>query len=206
MGHECHLLCMNLLGNRVYRSCYFFPTYPPQSVMHWLCFINKWHIWKYIVHISCMFSIRGMLNIQYHFVNWFSETTRSPHWNIPRKSTAHSANCKMFHFLCLALPWSSVSPCRAHAVLRARCRHATPRRGGVGASGHSALATLPLTSQQLRGERAANGAPRRGVCMVSLPGECRTQARQLGMTRRGWRLGRVASEYQFLGGKKTKFA
>lgn len=95
-----------------------------------------------------------------------------------------------------------MSPCRAHAVLGARRRLATPRRGGVGARGHSALATLPLTGQQLRGERAANGAPRRGVCIVLLPGEFRTQARQLGMTRRGWGLGRVASEYQFLGGKK----
>jgi hypothetical protein len=45
------------------------PTYPTQSVIHSLCFINMWRIWKYIVHISCLFSIQGMLKISYRFVN-----------------------------------------------------------------------------------------------------------------------------------------
>lgn len=58
--------------------------------MHLLCFINMCHIWKYIVHISCMLSIRGMLKIQYQFVNMAFKNNKMP--SFENSNQVHSSD------------------------------------------------------------------------------------------------------------------
>lgn len=63
MGHECHLLYMNLLRNRVYHSCYFFHI--SYSICHAFTVFYKYvtYLEIYCSHISHVFHSRLAKNI-----------------------------------------------------------------------------------------------------------------------------------------------